>query len=289
MLIRLFRFLSLLPLPLLHGIGVILGLLVYGLSPTYRRRLRSHITFAGFQSSLPAAIREAGKNIMELPFAWCASTPRLKKLVREENWAVVQRALEAKKGLIFLTPHIGCFEIVGRMIALHQPISCLYRPPRKAALKPLLEDARIENGIQLAPANLSGVRILLKALKRGEAVGVLPDQVPQEGEGVWADFFGKPAYTMTLSAKLHTMTGAPIILTFAERLPFGAGYIQHYSLFDEVLEGTLAQQAAAINRAMEKMIARCPAQYFWSYHRYKKPDGVVGPESVVTTENQGQA
>lgn len=285
MLIRLFRFLSVFPLPFLHFVGVVLGYLVFALSPTYRKRMRSNMALAGYESSLSIALREAGKNIMELPLIWLGKPERLAAKVTLENWAIAQAAIDAKKGVIFLTPHLGCFELSGKSIALRTKMTVLYRPPRKEALKPLLEDARASSGMLLAPANLSGVRALAKALKKGEAIGLLPDQVPQEGEGVWANFFGKPAYTMTLSAKLAAMTGAPIILTYAERLPFGRGFVQRFVPFEESLDGDAAQQARAINTAMEKLIAKAPSQYFWSYHRYKKPDGVTGPEETSSQEN----
>ena len=113
----------------------------------------------------------------------------------------------------------------------------------------------------------SGVRTLLKALKSGRLTGLLPDQVPQNGEGVWADFFGKPAYTMTLPAKLHAMSGAPIVLTYAERKPRGQGFILRFMCFDAPLGDTPEQQARAINLAMEQLIARCPAQYSGSFPR----------------------
>ncbi len=128
-----------------------------------------------------------------------------------ENWELAQTALESGRGVIFLTPHLGCFEIIAQAIAQRIPLVALYRPPRKAALKPLIEDARTRPNLTLAPANLSGVRTLLKTLKKGAAIGLLPDQVPQQGEGVWANFFGKPAYTMTLPAKLQQMTEAAVI------------------------------------------------------------------------------
>lgn len=277
MLIHIFRFLSFFPLPLLHGLGVVLGYLVYALSPTYRKRMRANMRLAGCEEHLATAIREAGKNILELPLIWLGSRERLEKKLHLDNWSLAQAAIDAKKGVIFLTPHLGCFELSGKSIALRTQMTVLYRPPRKAILKPLLEDARASSGMLLAPANLSGVRALAKALKRGEAIGLLPDQVPQEGEGIWANFFGKPAYTMTLSAKLHAMTGAPIILTYAERKPFGRGYIQRFIPFEEKLDGDATQQASAINRAMEKIIAKAPSQYFWSYHRYKQPQGVSAP------------
>ena len=278
MLVTLFRFLSFFPLPFLHAIGSALGWLVYLSSRSYRRRLCENITRAGFAAHRHTAIREAGKNIMELPFIWCANPARVLCTTTVDNWECVQAVLDAKKGVIVMTPHLGCFEIIAQSIAEKSRITALYRPPRKSALKPLVEGARARGNLLLAPANLSGVRVLAKALKRGEVIGLLPDQVPQEGEGIWANFFGKPAYTMTLSAKLQSMTGAAIILAFAERLPHGRGYIIHFSSFDEALEGNAKQRAECINTAMEKLIASCPSQYFWSYNRYKKPEGVIGPD-----------
>ncbi|GAB3540737.1 lysophospholipid acyltransferase family protein [Noviherbaspirillum agri] len=284
MLVTLFRLLSRLPLPVLHAAGSALGWLVYLASPSYRRRLKENIRRAGFGSSLRAAIQEAGKNILELPFIWCASPERVLATARIENWELVQSALDARRGVIFLTPHLGCFEIIAQVIANKTPITVMYRPPRKAALKPLIEGARARGELRLAPANLSGVRTLLKTLRSGVPIGILPDQVPQDGEGVWADFFGKPAYTMTLPCKMHQMSGSPIILTYAERLPFGKGYLVRFVPFEQALEGTPEQQARAINAAMEQLIARCPAQYFWSYHRYKTPPGVTRPAAQEATQ-----
>ena len=277
MLVTLFRLLSRLPLPVLHAIGAALGWLVYLVSPTYRNRLKGNIDRAGFGASRRAAIREAGKNVLELPFVWCAPSSKVLRTAAVENWDLVQAALDAGRGIIFLTPHLGCFEILAQGFAARSPLTVLYRPPRKEALKPLIEGARARHNLALAPANLAGVRILLKALKQGGSIGLLPDQVPQQGEGVWADFFGKPAYTMSLPAKLQRMTGAAVILAYAERLPRGAGYTLRFLRFEQPLGDTPEQQARAINASMEQLIAHCPSQYFWSYNRYKRPAGVAAP------------
>ncbi|MDB5776711.1 MAG: lipid biosynthesis acyltransferase [Herbaspirillum sp.] len=274
MLVFLFRLLSYLPLPALHSLGAAAGRLVYLASPSYRQRLRENIARAGYLQHLPAAIAASGKGMFELPFIWCASPKRVLRTARIENWDLVQAALDGGRGVIFLTPHLGCFEIAAQTVAARASLTVLYRPPRKSALKPLVEGARARQNLILAPTNLSGVRVLLKALKNGQAIGLLPDQVPQHGEGVWADFFGKPAYTMTLSAKLHAISGAPIILSYAERLSWGRGYVIRFVAFEETLGDTPQQQARAINIAMEKLIARCPSQYIWSYNRYKTPRGV---------------
>jgi KDO2-lipid IV(A) lauroyltransferase len=275
MLVFLFRVLSILPLPILHAAGAALGWLVYLSSPSYRRRMRDNMRQAGYGRHLAGAIAEAGKSIVELPFIWCAAPERVARHASDENWAIVQAELDAGRGIVFLTPHLGCFEIVAQEIARRTELTVMYRPPKKAALKPLIEGARARKNLLLAPATMSGVRILAKTLKKGGPIGLLPDQVPQEGEGVWADFFGRPAYTMTLPAKLAQMGNATVIVTYAERLPHGRGYRVRFVPFEGSLDGDAAQRARVINAAMEQLIARSPTQYFWSYNRYKVPDGIA--------------
>ena len=281
MLVNIFRLLSYLPLPLLHMTGAALGWLVYAASPSYRRRLEDNLRRAGYGHLRRRAIVDAGKGLMELPFVWLAPARRVLPAAHIESLDLPRAALAQGRGLIFLTPHLGCFEILAQAVAEHIPLTVLYRPPRKDALKPLLEQARARPSMRLAPANLSGVRMLMKALKGGQAIGLLPDQVPQQGEGAWAGFYGRPAYTMTLPAKLQQMSGAPIILAYAERLEHGRGYLLRFVPFEETLSGTPEEQARSINAAMEKLIALCPAQYFWSYNRYKTPPGVAAQAAVA--------
>jgi len=279
MLVLLFRALSALPLPALHLLGSALGWLAYLSSPSYRRRMQGNLAQAGYSAHLHAAIAESGKAIVELAFVWCAPQDKVSRHVHEENMDLIDTTLASGRGILFLTPHLGCFEITAQQISLRTPLTVMYRPPKKAALKPLVEGARARANLKLAPANLSGVRILAKCLKRGEPVGVLPDQVPQEGEGVWAPFFGRSAYSMTLPAKLAQLGNAVVMLIYAERLPRGKGYMVRLAPFEGDLSGSNAEQAAAINRAMEQLIARCPAQYFWSYNRYKQPDHAPAPSA----------
>src|SRR5438094_3151911 len=257
MLVLLFRLLSVFPLPVLHALGAILGWMVYLASPSYRRRLRGNLERAGFGKHLRSAIAESGKAIVERPFVWCAPQDRVTRHVTMENWELVQRQLDAGRGIVYLTPHLGCFELTAQQVSLRQELTVMYRPPRKSALKPMVEGARARQNMHLAPANLSGVRMLVKALRGGQPVGVLPDQVPQEGEGVWAPFFGRDAYTMTLPAKLAQLGKADILLVYAERLPRGRGFAIRFVPFEGARAGDAAQQAATINAAMEQLIARC--------------------------------
>ncbi len=289
MLVALFRLFSILPLPVLHALGVLLGILVYLVSPTYRHRLKSNLQQAGFGSHLWRAICESGKSIAELPFVWCAPQARVNRHCHLENAELIRQMQDSGQCVIFLTPHLGCFELTAQMIARQIRLTAMYRPPRKAFLRPLIEGARARANLHLAPATLAGVRILARELKAGHAVGILPDQTPQEGDGVWASFFGRAAYTMTLPAKLARMSAANFVLTFAERLPWGRGFVVRFVPFgpfpgmppapgDPVAPQDLLQhQCRAINAAMEQLIARCPAQYAWSYNRYKIPVGIATP------------
>ena len=166
----------------------------------------------------------AGKGALEVAKIWFGDLRKVRALVQCSTWQVAEAALRTGRGVIFLTPHLGCFEIAALYTAEHVPLTSLYRPPRSRWLEPLMLKGRNRGNARVSPANLRGVRALYKALQRGEAVGLLPDQAPQVGEGTWADFFGRPAYTMTLVRRLQKQTGAAVILLYAERLAKGEGY-----------------------------------------------------------------
>ena len=278
---RLLRRLSGWPLWLLHALGVFVGWATYLSSPTYRRRFVAHAALADVTAAQRrAAVGQAGRAVMELPRLWLR--PFGEPLAPAPRWSGVEHVEAAHahgRGIVFLTPHLGSFEVTAqgyaeRFGAAH-PVTVLYRPARKAWLRGLVDGARARPGLAAAPATLAGVRQMIRALRRGEAVGLLPDQVPPEGLGVWAPFFGRPAYTMTLAARLAQQTGATVLLAWGERLPRGAGFALHFMPLDEPLptggEAAQAESAAVVNRAMERLIRQRPEQYLWGYDRYKAP------------------
>jgi len=276
--ILLARMVALLPLPLVHAAGCALGWAMYGLSPTYRRHLRENLEAAGYRDGATrrAAIAEAGKLLAELPAIWLRPRARVTALVRRiEGLELVEAARAAGQPIVFLTPHLGCFEITAQVAAERFPITVLYRPPRLGWLEPLIERGRGGDNVRLARAGFTGVRELLAALKRGETVGILPDQVPGEGEGEWAEFFGRPAYTMTLAQRLAARPGVVCLLAWGERLPRGAGYVIHVRPMPPAKPGESATRH--LNRALEALIRECPAQYLWGYNRYKVPQGAAAP------------
>jgi len=268
------------PLAGLHFLGAGLGWLVYVLSPTYARRCRTNLRASGictnermYRQTLRAAIAENGKSVTELCKVWFGRDDEIARLVSCDVWSVIEKAQRAGKGILFLTPHLGCFEISALYVAQRMPLTVLYRPPKRATLEPIMRAGRVRGQMHLAPANLTGVRMLYKALRRGEAIGVLPDQAPGVGEGKWAEFFGRPAYTMTLVTRLQAATGATVIMAFAERLSSGRGYRLHLEPVTAapLLPGTL-------NHAVEATVRLNPAQYLWGYNRYKVPAGAEPPQ-----------
>jgi len=279
---RLFDVAARLPLRLLHLLGAVLGWLMYLLDGKYAARLRENLAHewqgrpdAEFHKVLNANVREMGKSICELPWIWRRPLDEVLGQVQAcHGMEYVEAAQRRGKGIIFLTPHLGCFEIVSLYMAVRMPLTIMYRTPKLAWLDQVMRSGRLRGQTSLARADISGVRAMFKALKRGEAIGLLPDQVPGNGEGEWAPFFGRPAYTMTLVGRLAESSGAPVLLSYGERLPRGAGYVLHFTPLEFSPDIAVARQ---LNAALEQIIRACPAQYLWSYNRYKVPAGVQPP------------
>ena len=273
------------PLRLLHAAGALLGWAAYLASPSYRARLRANARLAGVSAAQRrASVAEAGKLVMELPRLWLR--PREQPIndpVQWEHAELIDEALAQGRGLVLLSSHLGSFEVTAQAYAerfgARQPVTVLYRPARQAWLLELEEVARARPALATAPATLAGVRQLMRALRSGQTLGMLPDQVPPQGMGVWAPFFGQPAYTMTLAARLAQQCGAALLLIWAERLPRGAGYRVSVQALAEPLPDKAgldeaawaAAAAASLNRSMEAVIRHKPEQYLWGYHRYKQP------------------
>lgn len=273
------RLLAGLPLSLFHALGAVLGRAVWLLSPRFRRLTRENLAAAGYTDAamLSRTAVEAGKGVLELIPVWFRPQDRAAALMREAHVGdLIERAMARGKGVIFVTPHLGCFEITAQWYTHNcGPMTALFSPPKKSPVNALMASGRGKPRLKLAAPDMRGIRALFRALKKGEAVGILPDQTPGRGEGEWAEFFGRPAYTMTLVQRLAESTGAEIILAYAERLPGGAGYRGHAQPMPPREAGETP--ARHLNRALEALIRRCPEQYLWSYNRYKVPAGVTPP------------
>jgi Kdo2-lipid IVA lauroyltransferase/acyltransferase len=270
--ITLFRILSILPLWLMHGLGWLMGWVVFGVSGVYRSRFLANARQAGYApAQWTGAVGQAGCLVTELPRLWLGRPVK----IHWDGAQHVEAALARGKGIVFLTPHLGCFEITAqayaRRFGSRQPMTVLFRPARQIWLRAFIASARLRPGLNTAPTTMAGVKQLLKALRQGQSVGLLPDQVPPHGLGVWAPFFGQLAYTMTLSARLAQQSGAAVLVAWGERLAWGRGYTVHVKPFAEELPADAVLAATEINQAMEQLVAERPQQYLWGYARYKQP------------------
>ncbi|WP_432723554.1 lysophospholipid acyltransferase family protein [Jeongeupia wiesaeckerbachi] len=286
MLLKLLRPFAWLPLWFFHGVGIVAGWLAWAADSTYRQRLATNLRQSGLAKNdadytrlLRSSIEQHGKAGAEMLVHWLRPAEQVAQLVVERRgWEHVEAALVSPKPILFVSPHLGAIEACGVHLAMRIPrqLAALYRPPKIKALEPLMLASRDrENGLA-APANAKGVRLLLKTLKGGQTAYMLPDQAPGAGDGVWAPFFGQPAYTMTLLPKLARQFDATVLMCFAERLSWGRGYRLHVEPLPP-LTGEPVADATTVNAAIEALITRAPDQYLWSYNRYKRPAGAPRP------------
>ncbi|BBF22237.1 lysophospholipid acyltransferase family protein [Sutterella megalosphaeroides] len=274
-----------LPLRVLQTLGAGIGELTFWCSPGYRRRTRENLRHAGYDD--PALFskvgRNAGRQAMESLWVWYRPAADVVKRVEatEEAEALIGRAMRGDRPVVFMTPHVGCFEVLPVWLAhrffaeTKRNITILYRPPKKEVLRRIVGEARQAPGIEAVPTNLAGVKRVIRNLRLGHTFGALPDQVPSQGEGVWADFFGRPAYTMTLPVKVARQFDAVRIFAWGVRT--GDGWRLEAEEWTEPLSGDPREDARLMNRRIEEIVRRLPEQYAWSYNRYKVPRGALPP------------
>lgn len=267
------------PLGLAQAIGGGLGLLAFIGSKHYRSLFKQHYLSAATQNHFPvriwSAARASGMLFSDSLWIWRNPSKALSS-TEISNWEVVDRAINEGHGLVMLTPHFGGFEIIPRVLAQHFPATILYRPARQDWLNDVIESGRAYPNMHFVPTNLQGVRQMTRALTRGEAIGILPDQVPSGGDGIWASFFGCPAYTTTLPARLANRHHTPVVMFTAKRKGLGQGWLMQATRLEAFSEDPSAS-CAQLNKAIEAAILIAPEQFIWAYNRFKHPIGAEPP------------
>jgi KDO2-lipid IV(A) lauroyltransferase len=280
----LINLLGFLPLRYLQSLGALLGTLTYLFSKKDRELILDHLKIAQskyhFKANPKAVAISAGKMFCDSLWIWKHPNEAL-KLTELVNWQVVEDAVNEGRGLLMLTPHLGTFEMIPRVLSEYFPATIIYKPAKQKWLNDLIEHGRAHPRMNFVPANMQGVRQVARAISRGEAVGILPDQVPGNGEGVWAPFFGKPAYTAVLPAKIAIKNQIPTIIFAAIRKPKGAGWSIIATRVNESFDHDPINAATQLNSFLEKIIAEHPEQYLWMYRRYKQPTGAPPPPSSL--------
>ena len=277
------RVFSLLPLPVVHFIGVTLA---WGfiLVPNKRRSTTKtnlalcfpELTNKQRSRLLRKSLLETGKGVVETGVLWYWSKKRIlaqiKKVVGKE---ILDQAMSSGKGCILAAPHLGSWEIIGVYASPQYPMTIMYRPSPQAGMDKLMRKARERVGATLVPTGRGGVKSLYAALGKGELIGILPDQDPGPGGGIFTPFFGTQANTMTLLSRLAAKTGATVLFGYAERLSFGRGYCIHFIKgSSEINLKDTTTSCTAVNAGVEKCVRVLPDQYLWCYKRFRcRPDG----------------
>lgn len=278
MLYFILRLLGSFPLLFLQLIGSAVGLLVYASSSQYRAMLNANLhsaaRYSGFASSPWRVASDSGMMFADTLWIWRHPQAVLKKAT-VENIAQIIDLSSNKQGLIVLASHLGGFEIVPRIFAEHMKATVMYRPARKSWVNTLMLKSRLHPQMEFVEANLGGVRKMKRALKNGEVIGILADQVPSVGDGIWAKFFNQYAYTTSFPAKLTRGNNVATVFVSAERLRFGRGWHIKTELMTEKYPDCPIQAGTVMNGFFEKMIIAKPSQYLWSYNRYKRPAGAA--------------
>ena len=277
------QLLARIPLPLLHLLAWPLGLLLI-LVPNKQRhcaRINVHLCLPQFafwrrQWIWTRSLIETVKTLLESPRLWLGDAERVLALVREvEGLEAVERAVAEGRGVILIAPHLGNWEMAGLFLSFHFSMLMMYRPQKNVQLDEIIRRGRGRFGGELVPSTRKGLSLLLKGLREGRIIGVLPDQNPGAGTGVYVPFFGILANTPIFASRLASRTGAAAFIVTAERLRFGRGYhLRMLPASDCLHAPDVETGAACMNRDMENIILHRPEQYWWGYNRFRhRPEG----------------
>lgn len=273
-----------LPLTLAQRLGAVAGALAWRLPTSAARitRINVDLCFPGIDAKERASLArrslaETGRLIAEYLYFSRAPEARWRQCVEAVvDAALLQPDTARSRGVLVLVPHFGNWELLNLYLGREHGLIAMYEPRRDAVLERTILESRSRTGSTMVPATPLGVRALYRGLQSGRVVALLPDQVPSRAAGVFAPFFGLPALTMTLPHRLVRRTGARVVLGCAQRLPGGRFEIRFEDLGDALAVTSEVEAATALNRAIESVIARAPAQYQWEYRRFRRrPAGHV--------------
>jgi len=275
------RAISRLPLSLIHQLGTCIGWLMLKIPNKQRRNalINIRLCFPHLEAAQVLTFRrrsflEYGKTYSEVAYLWLRPTRKVLALVREVSGGELLHRDDGR-GVIVLSPHLGAWELAGLYLSARGPTTTLYKP--QPELDWLIREVRGRAGAELVPTDRQGIRRLMQALRRGEYVGILPDQEPRMNPGsVFAPFFGVPALTMLLINRLACKTGARVIFLLAVRLPRAQGFHIHCLPAPVGIDSEDAiTGATALNRGIEDAVNTCPEQYLWAYKRFRRrPPGI---------------
>ncbi len=280
------RLMSLCSLPMAQRLGRLLGNLFWKMDSELARVTRinlqlcyPHMDATEREELARESVRQTACTMMESGIAWLWSEPRSSALIREVvNVELLDRCMADPRGLVVIMPHIGNWEMMNQQFTARYHGHAIYKPPSLPALDRFVVERRRQfgHGFDLYPSTREGVEALYAAVREGGCAFILPDQEPSLKSGVFTPFFGIPALTSQLVPRIVEQTGCQVICGHVLRLPDAAGFRVIYSELEAGYDDPDMQVAtAAINRTIEAIVNKSPAQYQWEYKRFKRrPDGL---------------
>lgn len=270
-----------LPLPLADRLGAAAGRLL-ALARQSRRVRVAQVNVDLCFPDRPAAWRREvvakslvhdGRAAMEAAIAWTREPGRLARYFHSgTSEEIFTGPLAAGRGVLFLVPHMGAWEVVNHYVSARTPITVMYLPNERPGLDALIHAGRNRLGTTMVPANEQGVRAVLRTLRAGGASAILPDQVPDAASGVFAPLFGHATLTATLASKLVRVSKAAAVTTLCLRDEDRPGFRAIFQAADPlVYDDDLVASVTGVNRSVEAAIALAPHQYHWAYRRFKRP------------------
>ena len=268
-----------LPNSITHAAGRLIGRLAYKFSARKRNIILTNLTIAfpemprveKLKLAKQSAI-QSGLLISEFPDAWLGSRQKIEQQIIDiKNVELVTQIRENNQPLLVIAPHIGNWEFLVQWVQLNYPLIGLYSPSKLPQVDRLIYDARKKFGCKPFSTDAKGIMQLLRGLKQGGFMMMLPDQVPRENAGIYSPFFGKPAYTMTLLHKLVIKSKAKVLFAECIRRQDKIGFdIEFETARFDVSESDVATFNADMNRQIENIIRRHPEQYVWDYKRFRR-------------------
>lgn len=262
------------------SLGAGLGMLIYHLMPWRRSVAQINIalcfpnhTTAQQHALVKSNFRSAGISLLETALSWWGTRAQIEPLMHIEGLEHLHHALQHQRGVILLSAHFTCLEIGGRLLALQQPFHVMYKKHRNLLFEAVMKQAR-EHNYELA-IERHDVRSMLRSLKQGNAVWYAPDQDFGAQHSVFAPFMGVTCATLTATARLSKMSGAPVVPFFPQRLDDGSGYrLILLPALENFPSGNDVADATRINSVIEHAVRRAPEQYLWLHRRFKtRPPG----------------
>ncbi len=265
---------SIMPLKLNHFIGMLIGQYLYLTKSNSRVTVSKNIKLCfpklspeAQQILIKKSLIELGKGLSESGFIWFKDFDDNAKYVTK---TIGIQHLKNDKAVILLVPHFGCWELVGRIVSLSEPVVFMYKMLKEKQQNTWLLSKRHQGDLLMVPANKKGVIKLQRAINNKQLIAILPDQDPREAGSILAPFFSQNTRTMTLLVRLARKNNAQVVMAWAKRLPNAKGYELHLKPIKILSDtNTLKDDVSLMNKAIEDLVTTQPEQYLWHYKRFK--------------------